>query len=165
MKPFYNETLRMLGVSTVPRSELGDLLLKDLASDIGKEESFENTNNSVYFGEPGVTVKDPYFGGDGPDRTGCIFCGACMTGYRHNAKNTLDKNHLYFAQKNGAKILAESEVTNVDPLDDSSDAGGYRVHWKSSTSFFGKDGEATGSAGSSATTKGIVFAGRHTRNR
>ena len=160
LKPFYAEALRMLGASTVPRSEIGDLLLKELASDIGKEESFKNTNNSVYFGEPGVTVKDPYFGGGGPDRTGCIFCGACMTGCRHNAKNTLDKNYLYFAQRNGAKILAESEVTNVEPLDDSSESGGYRVRWKSSTLFFGKG--ATGSAAKSAltaTAKGIVFAG------
>ncbi|MGH7455034.1 MAG: NAD(P)-binding protein, partial [bacterium] len=92
LNPFYQTALAMLGTTSNPRMEAGDLALKQLATEIGKAEHFNGTNVGVYFGEPGVTVKDPYFDGEGPSRTGCIFCGGCMLGCRHNAKNTLDKN-------------------------------------------------------------------------
>ncbi|HRQ22559.1 MAG TPA: GMC oxidoreductase, partial [Anaerolineales bacterium] len=69
-----------------------------------------------FFGEAGVTVPDPYFGGEGPARAGCQHCGGCMVGCRHNAKNTLPKNYLYFAEKNGAKVVSEVEVTDIRPL-------------------------------------------------
>jgi cholesterol oxidase len=77
----------------------------------------------VFFGEPGVEVDDPYFGGAGPRRTGCIDCGECMTGCRHNAKNTLTKNYLYLAEKAGAEVYSMTTVTSVEPLPD----GGYAV--------------------------------------
>ena len=70
---------------------------------------------AVYFGEPGKTVPDPYFGGEGPDRTGCIECGACMTGCRHGAKNTLDKNYLYLAEQRGLELEADTEVPGCAP--------------------------------------------------
>jgi len=151
LKPFYQTALAMLGAASNPRLEIGDLALKQLAQEIGKEEHFNKTNVAVYFGEPGVTVKDPYFSGNGPARAGCIFCGGCMLGCRHNAKNTLDKNYLYFAQQNGAKIQAESEVDDVIPIDRQNGAAGYCVRWKSSTSFFKTHGEFT--------CRGVVFAG------
>ncbi|NNF20788.1 MAG: GMC family oxidoreductase, partial [Saprospiraceae bacterium] len=84
-------------------------------------------------GQPGEKVSDPYFNGKGPDRTGCIHCGACMTGCRHNAKNTLDKNYLYLAQDLGAEILAEHEVIDVRPLDNDRGESGYMVQFKKST--------------------------------
>jgi cholesterol oxidase len=39
-----------------------------------------------------------------------------MVGCRYNAKNTLPKNYLYFAEKNGAQVISESEVMDVRPL-------------------------------------------------
>jgi cholesterol oxidase len=130
---------------------MGDLALKQLATEIGKAEHFNCTNVGVYFGEPGVTVEDPYFNGEGPSRSGCLFCGGCMLGCRHNAKNTLDKNYLHFAQHHGAKIRAESEVYDVIPLDQKNGAKGYKVKWKSSTALFKTTGEYT--------CRGVVFAG------
>ncbi len=76
-------------------------------------DKFEPARVAVYFGEPEKTVPDPYFGGEGPDRTGCTQCGACMIGCRHNAKNTLDKNYLWLAEKRGLRIEADTEVTLV----------------------------------------------------
>jgi cholesterol oxidase len=151
LEPFYQIALRMMGVTPNPRLEVGDLALQNLAKEIGKENLFQPTNVSVYFGEPGVTVEDPYFDGNGPTRTGCIFCGGCMLGCRHNAKNTLDKNYLHLAQQHGAQIQAEAEVYDVIPLDENNGAKGYKVKWKSSTSLFKKKGEYI--------CRGIVFAG------
>ena len=83
---------------------------------------------SVFFGEPGETVRDPYFDGEGPDRTGCIRCGACMVGCRHSAKNTLRKNYLWFAEKLGVEILPERHVTDIRPLNGAEDGSdGYAV--------------------------------------
>ena len=86
---------------------------------------------SVYFGEAGKTVPDPYFGGEGPDRTGCILCGGCMLGCQHGAKNSLDKNYLYFARKLGMELEADTEVTSIRPLSenpgDGTESGGYRI--------------------------------------
>ena len=121
-----------------------------MAKDIGKETHFEATKVAVYFGEAGKTVPDPYFKGKGPDRTGCVFCGACMTGCRYNAKNTLDKNYLYLAQQLGAKILAEKEVFHVSVLGKDDGSNGYRIDFKSS---MGKKSKA------SVTSKGVIFSG------
>ncbi|MCG3120207.1 MAG: Cholesterol oxidase [bacterium] len=151
LQPFYPIALKMLGAAPNPRLEIGDWALKKLAQEIGKAEHFQTTQVAVYFGEPGVTVKDPYFNGAGPARTGCIYCGGCMLGCRHNSKNTLDKNYLYFAQQNGAQIQAESEVDTVVPLDQNDGAAGYRIKWKASTSYYKKAGEFT--------CRGVVFAG------
>ncbi|MCZ7669401.1 MAG: hypothetical protein M5U34_20590 [Chloroflexi bacterium] len=73
----------------------------EIAQELGQEASFKPTPVGIFFGEPGVNVPDPFFDGEGPPRTGCIHCGGCMVGCRHNAKNTLDKNYLYFAEKWG----------------------------------------------------------------
>ena len=89
------------------------LVVGSLAEDIGRKEHYHPTEVAVYFGEPNKKVPDPYFDGEGPERVGCNFCGACMTGCRHNAKNTLDKNYLYLAQQLGVEIMAEQEA-NAD---------------------------------------------------
>src|SRR5262249_39355995 len=119
-----------------PRETLGDRVLLQIAKEMGREDQFHPTEVAVYFGEPGKTVKDPYFGGEGPDRTGCIYCGACMTGCRHGAKNTLDRNYLFFAEKRGVRVLAETEVTAVRPKD----GGGYDVETR--PSFAGAHSDA-----------------------
>ena len=101
----YDVAKRMLGATDVPFENDTDRLFQELAQDMDVE--YRRPTVGVFFGEPGKTVSDPYFGGEGPDRAGCIRCGACMVGCRHNAKNTLRKNYLWFAEKRGAEILAE----------------------------------------------------------
>ena len=94
----------MLGATPNPLETKGDRVMKEIARDMGREEHCHPTEVAVYFGEPNKKVPDPYFEGEGPDRVGCTFCGACMTGCRIGAKNTLVKNYLYLAEKNGAEV-------------------------------------------------------------
>jgi len=152
LKEFYSLALKMLGANKNPRMETGDIALKEIASDMNKEKDFHATNVAVYFGEPGETVSDPYFEGKGPNRTGCIFCGACMVGCRHNAKNTLDKNYLYLAQKNGAEIQAESMVVDVKPKGAENGSDGYEILWEKSTSILFKKRKRV-------FCKGVIFSG------
>ena len=151
LAPFYEEALKMLGAAKNPKLFDGDLGLHKVAQKLGMEDKFDATNVAVYFGEENVTKNDPYFEGLGPERTGCNFCGACMTGCRNNSKNTLDKNYLYLAQHYGALIMAEQEVYDVKPLkaDDGSD--GYEISLKSSTTFFDKKTKIK--------SKGVIFSG------
>jgi len=123
LAPYYDQAKRMLGVTTYPHFTPADKVMKQVADDMGVGDTFHPTPVGVFFGEPGVEVDDPYFGGAGPRRTGCIDCGECMTGCRHNAKNTLTKNYLYLAEKAGAEVHPMTTVTSVDPLPD----GGYAV--------------------------------------
>lgn len=128
LAPHYVTAKRMLGATPNPHQTIGDRVLLQIAKEMGREDQFHPTEVAVYFGQPGKTVKDPFFGGEGPDRTGCIYCGACMTGCRHNAKNTLDRNYLFLAEKRGARVLPETEVTAVRPRD----GGGYSVETRAS---------------------------------
>ena len=89
----------MLGAEENPHLGPADRMLKESAEAEKLGDSFKKTTVGVYSGNPGETVSDPYFGGKGPDRTGCILCGGCMVGCRHGAKNSLDFNYLYFAEK------------------------------------------------------------------
>lgn len=127
LQPHYAEAERMLGVQTVPFSSDGQELLRDVAEHFGVGESFTRTPVGVYFGEAGKTVPDPYFGGEGPDRTGCLRCGACMVGCRHGAKNTLLKNYLWFAEKRGATVIGDCEVTDIRPIGAADGSDGYRL--------------------------------------
>src|SRR5262249_40052077 len=119
----YATARRMLGAVPNPRLGYVDEIIRDVGRDLGKEASFRPTDVAVYFGEPGKTVPDPFFGGAGPARTGCIACGACMPGCRLGAKNTLDKNYLYLAERLGLEVETETEVTAVRPATE----GGYRI--------------------------------------
>jgi cholesterol oxidase len=131
LAPHYATAQRMLGANPNPTMTHGDRVLREIASEMGREEHFHPADVAVFFGNPGQTVKDPYFGGEGPDRVGCTFCGACMTGCRVGAKNTLDRNYLYLAEKRGAEVLAETEVVAVRPRA----GGGYRVETKGGGAF------------------------------
>jgi cholesterol oxidase len=126
LAPHYATAKRMLGATPNPVVTKGDHVMKEIAQDIGREEHFHPTEVAVFFGEPNKKVPDPFFEGEGPDRTGCNFCGACMTGCRIGAKNTLVKNYLYFAEKHGAEVRPETEVTAVRAIY----GGGYRVETK-----------------------------------
>lgn len=123
LTPHYEMARRMLGSVPNPLVTLGDRVLKEIAEDIGRADNFHPTEVAVYFGKPNEKVPDPYFDGEGPDRVGCTHCGACMTGCRVGAKNTLDQNYLYLAEKKGAEVFPESEVVSVGPRD----GGGYVV--------------------------------------
>ena len=103
--PHYVTAERMLGVTLYRDEGPADQLLHQYAAETGADDTYSNTQVGVHFGEPGVTVPDPYFGGEGPDRTGCNKCGSCMVGCRYGAKNTLVKNYLYFAEKLGAEVF------------------------------------------------------------
>ena len=123
LAPHYDTARRMLGVAQNPRLGRGDQVIQALARQLGRERHFRPTDVGVYFGEPDQLVADPYFGGIGPDRVGCTFCGGCMTGCRVGAKNTLDRNYLYLAERLGVRVEAEREVHAIRPLE----RGGYRI--------------------------------------
>lgn len=123
LAPHYATAKRMLGAAPVPVSTHADEVLRELARASGREQHVHPTEVAVYFGTPGERAPDPYFGGEGPERSGCTFCGACMTGCRVGAKNTLDRNYLYLAERRGAKVEAETTVHAVRP----EAGGGYRI--------------------------------------
>ncbi|MFD1811718.1 FAD-dependent oxidoreductase [Rhodococcus gannanensis] len=113
LSPFYDQARKMLGVVQNPHMTPADEVIKSVADDMGVGDTFIQTPVGVFFGDPGKTVADPYFGGVGPERTGCIECGECMTGCRHGAKNTLVKNYLGLAEKAGATVVPMTTVTGL----------------------------------------------------
>jgi cholesterol oxidase len=142
LRPHYDTARRMLGVTPNPRRWPADEVLQQIADDMGQGHTFHPTEVAVFFGEPGQEgepVPDPYFDGQGLPRQGCIHCGGCMVGCRHNAKNTLVKNYLYFAEKWGATIKAEAKVVDIRPLPDGQpDGARYEVVYRSSTAWLRK---------------------------
>lgn len=138
MPQHYDTASRMLGVTENNILGPADLLLKRIADTTGVGNTFYRTHVAIFQsaeGEPGgQTVPDPYFGGEGPERTTCKGCGGCMMGCRHGAKNTLDQNYLYLAEKHGAQVFAETRVVDVRPLDGLADgSSGYEVFTEKST--------------------------------
>ena len=129
LAPHYQEAMRMLGAVVCPGVGNADQVLREVGLELRREDTFHINPVGVYFGEPEKTVPDPYFNGEGPERTGCKLCGACMIGCPTGAKNTLDKNYLYLAEKLGVRIFPETEVTGVRPLP----GGGYDVLVRQST--------------------------------
>jgi cholesterol oxidase len=127
LAPYYDQAKRMLGVVDYPTMTPSDLVMKQVADEMGRGHTFRPTPVGVFFGGPGHApgdeVEDPYFGGVGPRRNTCLNCGECMTGCRHNAKNTLVKNYLYLAEQSGAVVHPLTTVTRVRPLE----GGGFRV--------------------------------------
>jgi cholesterol oxidase len=140
LAPFYAEAERMLGVTEVAVDDPADQLLHEFGRHIGVEKSYAKTRVGVYFGEPGVTVDDPFFGGEGPPRTGCEFIGRCMVGCPVGAKNTLEKNYLWFAERRGAQIHPLRTVVDVRPIGPSHDGrDGYEVEHERSGAWLRKD--------------------------
>jgi cholesterol oxidase len=145
LRPHYETAKQMLGVARNPKLWMADQVLKQMADEICMGHTFRATDVGAYFGEAGVTVSDPYFSGEGPARAGCNHCGGCMVGCRYNAKNTLPKNYLYFAEKKGAVVKAEVEVTDVRPwkvdsgrstVNGPSSEARYAITYKTSTKLF-----------------------------
>jgi len=132
---WYDQASRMLGVAQNPYFSASDKAMKQVADQMGVGHTFKLAPLGVYFGEGvGVKSKDPFFGGVGPDRSGCLQCGACMTGCRHNAKNTLPKNYLGLAESAGAKVFPEHTVTKIEQLPD----GSWIVTARKSSAWFGR---------------------------
>jgi cholesterol oxidase len=147
LAPHYATAKRMLGA--VPSRFLGpgDETLREVAAEFGAGDTFEQPDVAVFFGKPNVPVPDPFFGGEGPERVGCNFCGGCMVGCNVGAKNTLDKNYLYLAEKGGAEVRPLTTVTGVRPHPD----GGYEVLTRHTGPF--------GSANAPLRARRVVFAG------
>jgi cholesterol oxidase len=125
LAPCIDQATRMLGVVRYPYMPTDvDRAMREVAIEMGRGESFNKAPVGVYFGSPGVEADDPYFGGVGPRRTGCISCGNCNNGCGHNAKNKLTTNYLYLAEKLGARIHELHEVYDLVPLE----GGGFEVH-------------------------------------
>ena len=143
----------MLGVDDYPLEGPADLLLKEYGDEIGVGDTYKQTRVGAFFGEPGVEVDDPYFGGEGPARSGCIGCGSCMVGCRHNAKNTLVKNYLWFAEKLGVEVIPERQVTDIRPVEGGAPDGsaGYEVASERSGSWLRK-------RRSTLTARGVIVA-------
>ncbi|HEX7287223.1 MAG TPA: GMC oxidoreductase, partial [Candidatus Angelobacter sp.] len=155
MPRHYETATRMLGVMENKILGPADLLLKAAAEQAGAGSTFYRTRVGVFQGDEGEpggeTFPDPYFGGEGPERTTCIACGGCMTGCRHGAKNSLDMNYLYLAEKRGVRVFAETKVVDVRPLNGASNgAEGYEVGTISSTSVLHKNARRF-------TCRGVVF--------
>lgn len=147
LAPFYATAKRMLGVTPNPKLAAADNVLHRVATRRGHPERVQPTDVAIYFGSPGQTVQDPYFDGDGPERTGCMHCGGCMLGCRHGAKNTLDKNYLWLARQRGMRLRANTLVTAIRPLA----SGGYRVEAREGAGWLAKR--------VSWTARRVVFAG------
>jgi cholesterol oxidase len=147
MAPYYERAAFMLGSSKYKREFVEDEYLKAVANDMGRGDSYKPVDYvGVYFGDT-QKEKDPYFKGLGPLRKGCTECAGCMVGCRENAKNTLDKNYLFFAQDYGAEILAETQVKKIEFKE-----GEYLIHTESQTNFFSKNRKTFRS-------KGLVVSG------
>jgi cholesterol oxidase len=126
----------MLGVTQNEILGPADDMLKRMADDQGVGDSFYRTDVAVYFGDR--TERDPYFGGEGPLRAGCVGCGGCMVGCRFGAKNTLDQNYLYFAEKRGAVVMDERRVVDVRPRGAADGSDGYELTTERSTAWFAR---------------------------
>ena len=136
LQPHFATARAMLGAAQNPLLTLSDQAVEAVANGLGVGGTFRPTQVGVFFGAEGVEVADPYFAGDGPRRAGCTHCGACMVGCRLNAKNTLVKNYLYFAEKWGAELQAEATVERVQPLPQGeADGARYMVHIVSTTDW------------------------------
>jgi cholesterol oxidase len=133
--PWYDQASRMLGVADNPYFSPSDKAMQDAAIEMGVGHTFRMAPLGVHFGSgPGELTPDPYFGGVGPDRHGCMQCGGCMTGCRFNAKNTLPKNYLGLAEKAGAQVFPEHTVTSIEEQQD----GSWKIYARGSSSWLGR---------------------------
>ncbi len=132
LAPHFETAQRMLGVTDVRRDDKVDGWLREYGEELGVGDTYRKTRVGAYLDTPGKTVKDPYFGGDGPDRTGCIQCGRCMIGCPVGSKNTLLKNYLWFAEKNGATITPDRTVVDIRPIDGDRGSTGWLVEHEAS---------------------------------
>jgi cholesterol oxidase len=141
LEPHYETAQRMLGVTDVVADDPADQLLREYAAEIGVSDTYRKARIGTYLDTPGETVADPYFGGEGPARTGCIGCGRCMVGCPVGAKNSLPKNYLWFARRRGAQIAADRQVVALRPIGGEAAAGaqGWEVVHERTGAWLRKD--------------------------
>jgi cholesterol oxidase len=151
LAPHYAEAQRMLGVVVHDNDDPADQLLREFGEQLGVGDTYRKTPVGIFFGEPGRTVSDPYFGGEGPDRTGCMQCGRCMVGCPHGAKNTLVKNYLWLAEQRGVEVTPERTVTEIRPLGAADGSDGYAVTSE-------RSGLLPGRGRRTVTARGVVVA-------
>lgn len=151
LAPHYAEAQRMLGVADVETDDAADELLREYGEHIGVGDTYRKTPVGIFFGKPGQTVSDPYFGGEGPDRTGCSFCGRCMVGCPHGAKNTLVKNYLHLAERRGVEVIPDRTVTEIRPLGAEDGSEGYAIAGE-------RSGMIPGRGRRTITARGVVVA-------
>jgi cholesterol oxidase len=151
LAPHYETAQRMLGVVVHSDDDDADQLLREFGEEIGVGDTYRKTPIGVFLGESGETVADPYFGGEGPERTGCTHCGRCMVGCPVGAKNTLVKNYLWFAERQGATVTPDRLVTDIRPLGDGDGSEGYAVTSE-------RSGMLRGRGRRTVTARGVVVA-------
>jgi cholesterol oxidase len=151
LAPHYETAQRMLGVVVHDRDDPADQLLREFGEELGVGDTYRKTPIGVYLDNPGKTVPDPFFEGEGPERTGCMQCGRCMVGCPHGAKNTLVKNYLWLAEHRGVKVEAERTVTDIRPLGAADGSDGYTVSSE-------RSGLLRGRKRRSVTARGVVVA-------
>jgi cholesterol oxidase len=133
LAPHFETAKQMLGRALSTSITEADKVMRSVAEQMGRGSTFKNLPVGIYFGTKGIEVEDPFFNGEGPRRKGCTFCGGCMIGCRENAKNTLPKNYLYFAEKYGVEIRPEAHVTEIRNVEDGVEDGArYRVRYHNS---------------------------------
>jgi len=148
LEPWFDQARRMLGVTENPYFSNSDQAMKDAAIEMGVGHTFQMAPLGVFFGEgKGIPAKDPFFGGVGPDRNGCVQCGSCMTGCQFNAKNTLPKNYLGLAESAGAEVFPMTTATKIKQLEDG--------RWKITTT---KTNDPFGSRGKSFFANDVIVA-------
>jgi cholesterol oxidase len=151
LAPHYAEAQRMLGVAVHEDDDPADELLREFGEHLGVGDTYRKTPVGIFFDKPGETVPDPYFGGEGPERTGCMRCGRCMVGCPHGAKNTLVKNYLWLAEHRGAEVTPDRTVTEIRPLGAADGSDGYAVTSERSGLMRGRDRRTV-------TARGVVVA-------
>ncbi len=163
LAPHYEQAKRVLGAVEHPHTTPSDLVLQHIAEHFGAGDTYRPTPVGVYFGEKGRTDPDPFFGGAGPDRTGCTACGGCMVGCRFDAKNSLDRNYLFLAEQAGAQVHADTQAVAVYPRRN----GGYAIETQRPGAWLRKRprsftaGQVIFSAGALGTTR-LLLEMRHT---
>ncbi|HEX5609440.1 MAG TPA: GMC family oxidoreductase [Solirubrobacterales bacterium] len=151
LAPHYAEAQRMLGVVEHTHDDPADELLREFGEQIGVGDTYRKTPIGVFLGEPGKTVPDPYFDGEGPDRTGCTQCGRCMVGCPNGAKNTLVKNYLWLAERRGVTVTPDRTVTDIRPLGAADGSEGYAIASE-------RSGLLSGRGRRTVTARGVIVA-------
>jgi len=134
MQPYYTTVGYVLDLQEVPAKQRSPRvqLMQEGAAKLGQANRFRPAPVAVSFDqqlaydfndEPDIKKSRTFTNKHSAEQGYCAQLGECDIGCRAGAKNTLDKNYLFLAQKKGAQIRPLHLVTNIEPI-----PGGYRVH-------------------------------------
>jgi cholesterol oxidase len=139
LKPHYDTVATFMNVQCVPDNQWTERmrLMKQGAKGIGEEHRFKKLPLAVTFdpaydpttadpanpGAPANVAKSKRFqNAQGVEQGTCVHLGNCDIGCDVDARNTLDRNYLPWAEKHHAEVRALHLVTNIEATD-----GGYKV--------------------------------------